>query len=118
MANYCFGRLPLPDVENGHTFTGDNFTQLLAHTKIFEGKTGLTFIKCNLTNCDPPADSVCIGADLKHCEFCANVHPEWVEKYGLTPCAMNCSHVTATDSITIDGVVVEDVYYYSDKAVV
>ncbi len=47
MANYSFGIKPIPDVENGHTFTGDNFCQLLPHTLILAGKTGLMFVKCN-----------------------------------------------------------------------
>ena len=117
MANYAFGFHPIPDVENGHTFTGDNFTQLLPHTSILASKTGLKFVNCNLTNCDPPADSVYDGCKPKHCEFCSNLHPEWPDKYGLSQCAQNCTHVVSTDSVTIDGVAVDTIYHYSDKAV-
>lgn len=116
MANYSLGIKPLPDIENGHTFTGDNFLQLNAHTKIFEGKIGLTFINCNLTNCDPPPDSVFIGIRPKQASFCSHVHPSWIER-GLPECIESCEHVIDTDEITIDGVVVDTVYHYSDKAV-
>ena len=118
MTNYAFEfRNSIPDVENGHTFTGDNFTQLLPHTKILEGKTGLTFVNCNLTNCDPPADSTYDGCQPKHCEFCSNLHPKFVDKYGLEECDEDCSHVADTDTVTIDGVAVDTVYHYSDKGV-
>ena len=118
MTNYAFEFLnSIPDIENGHTFTGDNFTQLLPHTKILEGKTGLTFVNCNLTNCDPPADSTYVGCQPKHCEFCSNLHPKFVDKYGLTECAEDCSHVSDTDTVTIDEVAVDTVYHYSDKGV-
>jgi hypothetical protein len=118
MANYAFGRIPIPDVKDGHTFRGDNFTQLVPHTKILEGKKELTFINCNLTNCDPPVDSKYEGCQPKHCEFCSNLRPDYVEKYGLKPCAENCFHVVVTDEVTIDSVkVVDAVKTYETKAV-
>ena len=70
MSNYAFGINPIPDVENGHTFTGDNFTQLQPHTKILEGKTGLKFVNCNVTNCDLPPDAEVTGSSKKHGSFC------------------------------------------------
>ena len=116
MGNYSLGIKPLPDVENGHTFTGDNFLQLLPHTKIFDGKAGLTFVSCNLTNCDIPADSVCVMCRPVQLGFCSHVHPNLVKR-GLPECAVNCEHVVDTDTITIDGVVVDTVYHYDVKAV-
>jgi hypothetical protein len=117
MANYAFGINPIPDVANGHVFNGDNFTQLNPHTPILVGKTGLKFRNCNLTNCDPPADSSYDGCQPRHCEFCSNMNPEWIEKYGLTQCSQNCIHVKSTDTITIDGIAVDVTYYYEVKAV-
>ena len=116
MANYSFGIKPIPQVENGHVFTGDNFSQLVAHTKILEGVTGLRFIKCNLTNCDLPPDAVTEGSQPRHASFCANLHPEWI-RWGLIPCAENCSHVTEVDEITVDGVSLGKVYHYADQGV-
>ena len=115
MANYTFQINPIPDVANGHTFTGDNFLQMSAHTKILEGKTGLTFINCNLTNCDIPVDAT-TNIQPRHASFCSNLHPNWVAR-GLQTCAVNCEHVTSTDKVTVDGVLVDTVYHYSDKAV-
>jgi hypothetical protein len=116
MANYSLGIKPLPTVENGHVFTGDNFLQLQPHTKIFEGVTGLKFINCNLTNCDIPADAICEGCSPRHAEWCSHLHEHFVD-HGLVACAANCSHVTSVDTVTIDGVVVDTTYTYADKAV-
>ena len=115
--NYSFGIKPIPSVPNGTIFTGDNFCQLLPHTPILVGKTGLKFIKCNLTNCDIPVDAICEYTSPYHISFCSNIHPKWIE-YGLTPCVQNCSHVVSTDTITIDGVIVDVVYYYEDNGVI
>jgi hypothetical protein len=117
MPNYAFttGKA-FPDAENGKVFVNTNFHQREPHTPIFVGKTGLTFRNCNLINCDVPADSVIESGIRCHIEYCSNLHPEWVAK-GLSACEENCSHVTATDSITIDSVVVDTVYHYADRRV-
>lgn len=116
MANYAFGRIPIPQVEDGHVFIGDNFCQLSPHTKICEGVKGLRFVNCNLTNCDLPADAQIEYCALRHIEFCSNVRPDLI-RFGLPQCPQNCSHVTSVDSITIDGIVVDQVYYYEHRRV-
>lgn len=116
MANYSFGIRPIPSVENGHIFKGDNFLQLLPHTPILVGVTGLKFTNCNLTNCDIPPDAVTEGCQPRHILWCSNLHPNWIE-YGLTPCTENCSHVIEVDEVTVDGVSLGKVYNYSDKGV-
>ena len=118
MANYAFGFHSIPDVENGHIFNGDNFTQLNPHTPILVGKTGLKFINCNLTNCDPPEDSVYDGCQPKHCELCSNLFPKFAVKYGLKVCSENCEHVVSSDTISIDGVAVDTTYYHEVTRVV
>lgn len=115
MANYSFSMLPIPEVENGHTFEGDNFIQLYPHTAILVGVTGLKFIKCNLTNCDIPADATHDTAKGQ-VSFCSHVHPNWVAK-GLTECTQDCEHLVITDTIVIDGVTIDTVYHYEDKVV-
>ena len=117
MANYSFGLKPIPDVENGHVFTGDNFCQVLPHTKILIGVTGLKFINCNLTNCDVPVDAVFDGCKPYHVSFCSNEHPKFVE-YGLSSCVVDCSHVFSIDTITIDGMLLDVVRYYESKEVI
>ncbi len=111
MPNYAFKDLPV--AQNGDKFTMYNLTRLQPHTAIFAGVTGLTFDNCNLTNCDLPPDAVIIGGQPRHREFCANLHPRWVAK-GLPSEAENCPHVVDTDTITIDGEVVDTVYHYKD----
>lgn len=120
MANYSFfvaKGIPLPEVENGHVFEMCNFTQLLPHTKIFEGVTGLVFRKCNLVNCDVPVDAVIDDCLRSQIGFCSNVIPKLVD-YGLTQCPEVCDHVVDSDSVTIDGVLVDTIYYYENKVVI
>jgi len=114
--NYSFtSKFDLPEVEDGHTFEGDNFLQMTKGTKIFEGVSGLTFINCNLTNCIVPDDATVIGAPLKTQSFCSHVHPRWVAK-GLPECAEDCEHMNDEEDITIDGVKIATHREYSDKA--
>ena len=114
MPNYAFTfKTGLPSVNNGHVFEGCNLTQKDPHTKIYEGVTGLIFRKCNLMNCDVPADATIEDCLQIHKSFCSNLHPEWIDK-GLVVCPENCSHVVDTDTITIDGLVVDTVYHYED----
>ena len=116
MANYSLGRKPLPEVEDGPVFDGDNFLQLTP-TKIFVGVKNLTFKNCNLTNCILPDDAKVLSHHPQMASFCSHVHPKWVAK-GLKECTENCEHVVDTDTIEIDGKVVDTVYHYSDKRVV
>lgn len=114
MPNYAFTRgLPLPTANNGDTFQGYNFMQALPHTPIFAGITGLTFRKCNLINCDVPNDAVIEGGLHIHKSLCSNIHPRWVDK-GLSAEPENCPHVVDTDTITIDGQIVDTVYHHED----
>lgn len=100
MPNFAFTRgLELPTVQNGHTFELCNFTQRQPHTKIFEGITGLTFKKCNLTNCDLPPDAIVIDSPNRHRSFCTNLRPELINK-GILACIKNCSHVINVDIST------------------
>lgn len=118
MSNYAFttGKT-LPTVSNGHTFEHANFMQRVPHTSIFAGIIGLTFRKCNLTNCDVPLDAILIDSPNRHRELCANLHPRWVAK-GLPTEVENCVHVIDTDVVTIDGVVVDTIYHYEDTKVI
>jgi len=114
MANYAFmTNDPIPDVENGHVFTGDNFIQKEPHTPILTGKTGLKFINCNLTNCSLPGDAITEGSHPKQRSFCSHVHPRW----GLTECIEECAHVVDTDEVIIDDIIVDTTYHYADTAV-
>lgn len=104
------------DLPEGTTFEHTNFHRMEPHTAIFTGRTGMTFRNCNLLNCDLPEGSTVEGGLRGHISHCSHVHPEWVAK-GLTECATECDHLVSTDEITIDGVVVDTIYHYVDKAV-
>lgn len=116
MDNYAFGRKPLPDVKNGHVFIRDNFTQMFPHTKLFEGKTGLRFINCKMVNCDLPPDAVCEDCRPYHMDWCANVHPNWIDR-GLPECTLACRHAVGYDEVIVDGVSLGRLYQYEDTAV-
>lgn len=114
MANYSFGINPIPDVKDGHTFTGDNFLQAVPHTKILEGKKEITFINCNLTNCDIPAGAKMIECTNPQISFCSHLHPKWAEKAVIAECHEDCSHLVSKEKVMIDGVEIETVKVYDD----
>ena len=116
MANYSFpSNKSLPNAEGGQVFEMYNFTQAKPHTKVFEGVTGLVFKNCNLLNCDLPDDAKVEDCLHIHKEFCANLHPEWSAYLDAEP--EDCSHVVDKDEVTVDGQVVDTIYYYEDKIV-
>lgn len=123
MPNFAFTRgLGLPNIPQGGVFEGYNFTQAKPHTKIFVGRTGLTFKGCNLVNCDVPIGSVIIDCLHIHKEFCSNKHPKWVAK-GINKCVDNCSHyvesITDKEYDKKTGVLLKEdvVKVYEDKLV-
>ena len=123
MAKYSFKNYsesslnPLPKAESGDIFESCNFVQLKPHTIIFEGLEKLTFISCNLTNCDIPSDSKCESCKPYHVEFCSHVIPKMAER-GLIPvCPENCTHVVDTDELIIDGLTIDTIYHYANKVV-
>lgn len=116
MGNYSFKTTGLPEPVDG-VVDGHNFTQGAPHTAIYTGYTGLTFRKCNLTNCDVPAGSVIESCLKSQISFCSHLHEGWIDKGVITVCAENCSHVTNYDTVTIDGKAVETNYSYSDTGV-
>ncbi len=103
-----------PSAQNGDTFDHCNLGQLQPHTKIFAELTGLTFIECNLCNCDWPADSVVNGGLRVHISFC-----KWLTPNANLPDEPEvCPHAIDTDNITIDGQAVMTVYRRENKVVI
>jgi hypothetical protein len=117
MGNYSFKNTVLPEPVNG-VVDGHNFTQSVPNTSIYDGYTGLTFLNCNLTNCEVPVGSVVIGSKYPRLvSYCSHNNPKLVI-HGLPECAVECEHLIITDSVTIDSVVVDTNYTYEDKAVI
>ena len=117
MPNYAFTmKRDLPTVENGHHFIGSNFEQLEPHTAIFAGVTGLKFTRCRLVNCDVPLDAILEDCANHHINRCTNLDSLLVS-HGLTACVENCSHVVDTDTVEIDGQVVDTIYHYKHTVV-
>lgn len=80
---------------SGSVFENVNFSQLFPHTKIFDGSINLTFIGCNLTNCDVPFGSEVVDCLQCHKSFCANLHPDWP----LPKEAEVCVHITNPNTV-------------------
>lgn len=114
MANYSFKTgNDLPEIPDNKTFEMCNFYQALPNTEIFVGVTGLTFVKCNLTNCTIPADTVTISCREVQYNFCTNLRPDLVDK-GVPECEVECDHMVSKDVISIDDVVIDTIYEYAD----
>jgi hypothetical protein len=101
------------DPQPGDVFVNCNFTQVLPHTKIPDSYTGLTFLRCNMINIDPPADAVLVDSRNDHISYCSNLHPD---RLGLPQCEENCSHVIDVDELQLDGEVIR-IYRYADRRV-
>jgi hypothetical protein len=104
---------PTAEVSNGDAFIGCNLEQLTPNTVILAGKTGLTFNSCRLINCSLPGDAVIESCNTAQISFCANLHPDRVAA-GQSAEPENCTHVTETDEVWVDGVLVETIYHYTD----
>jgi hypothetical protein len=115
--NYCRSRISQATAENGDEFENCNFSRSVPHTVIFEGVTGLTFISCNLFNCDIPEDAEKTKCVHIHKSICSHIHPKRLAKSEIPECDADCEHVVGSDSITIDGKLIKTKYYYEDKAV-
>ena len=91
-------------VANGDTLDRCNLSQLVPHTVVCSGITGLTFRGCNLVNCDVPGDAVVEHCNTAQISRCAHLHPEWAD--ALPAEAENCPHVVDTDTIEPGGITV------------
>ena len=105
IAGKNFSHRDPPDVVavvNGDTLDRCNISQLVPHTVVCAGITGLTFRGCNLVNCDVPEDAVVEHCNTVQISRCAHLHPEWP----LDAEADNCPHVVDTDTIEPGGITV------------
>lgn len=100
-------------LKSGDTLEKANLSQKSPNTVILTGFTGLTFIKCNLINCSVPSGSVIESCNVRQVSRCVHLHPDW----GLDAEIENCPHVIDTDTIIIDGVVVDTIYHRKDTIV-
>lgn len=90
---------------NGEVIEDCNFTQPTPWTPIAVGLNGLIFRNCNLVNCSPPADSVVESCNTTQ----ISRHTE--------ACPVDCEHLTSSEDIIVDGVVVDTLCQYEDKVV-
>jgi hypothetical protein len=109
--NYSLGNIGKAVVSDGDVFTNCNLEQAIP-TYIFVGKTNLQHYNCKDLNCIWSDGSR--GMQMSRC---SNLHPELVAE-GLTPCVVNCTHVVDSDTLTVDGVLVQTNYSYADKEIV
>ncbi len=108
-------RFRQPPCEDGQEVREWNLTQLLPHTPIGAGVTGLRFVGCNLLNCEVPEDAEVVDCLTIQKSFCSHLHPEWVE-LGLPECGEDCEHVARVDEIALNGETIV-IRHYADKVV-
>ena len=110
MRNFSHDHITRFNPQPGDVIDLCNFSQMYPHTSITE-VAGLTFKLCNLVNCDTPNDAVIEDCNTKQVSRCGHLHDEY-------DCAVDCEHLISSEDIIIDGVVVDTLYEYADKAVI
>ena len=110
MANYSHARLSNWKPSNGDLVEGHNFTQKFPHTAIGTGITGLRFKRCNLVNCNIPADATVESCNTTQISRCGHLNDEY-------DCAVDCEHLVSSEEIRVDGELVDTLREYADKRV-
>lgn len=116
----CSGNLTT-GIQTGDVITG-NFMQSVPHTDVSThfGSAEVE-VRGNGMNCDFPATvSHTQGLGSSHAvhkSICSHLHPNRLAAGDITECADNCTHVTNTDTVTIDGELLGTFYTYEDKVV-
>ena len=118
ITNKNFRMQPPESIENDTVFIDCNIIQPIPHTAICSGITGLTFRRCNLTNCDVPGDAVIddCGGVGRHKSRCTNLNPDYLN-FGVDACEDDCVHVIDTDEVWIDGELIDTIYHCKDLGV-
>ena len=103
-----------PSFMNGDVVEGGNYMQMAPGTLIASKVRSLTIRGGNFVNCKPQAGWVIEGGNWAQVERCSNKNPELVA-LGLPVCDVNCAHIESTDTIRVDGVVVQTVRTYKNS---
>jgi hypothetical protein len=111
--NFAKHKLANLSAETSDEFIECNFMQVTPHTTIASGITSLTFTGCNLMNCDVPGDAVVEDCMMLQKNMCYWLHPTW----NLAVETADCSHVVDTDTVTIDGELIDTIYHRQDTEV-
>lgn len=112
MANYSFQD---PDIPDGSTIDGGNFSQLEPDTEIMKGKT-LTINGGNFCNVKLQPEWTINGGLWINKSFCSHENPRWVD-YGLAECETECSHMVSKDEVYVDEVYIDTIYAYEDTLI-
>lgn len=107
--NFSRARLVNFKPQSGDVIESCNLAQLQPHTPVGLGVAGLTYRNCNLVNCD--VDGIVEHCNTTQISRCGNLHDGY-------DCAVDCEHVTSSESISVDGVLIDTLYEYADKVVV
>ena len=107
--NFSHARLLEFDPQPGDIIESCNLAQMHPHTPIAVGVADLQYKDCNLVNCD-------VSGVVEHCNImqisrCGNLQEGF-------SCVVDCEHVTISEDIIVDGLVVDTLRQYADKVVV
>jgi len=77
-----FSRTPemLGEIQNGDTLIACNLWQPVPDTPVLLDRSGLRFVRCNLINCNLPADS-----EINECNTSENIYEFYEEGEEPTP---------------------------------
>jgi hypothetical protein len=114
MANYSFTD-PKDQIKDSTVIESGNFTQLLPDTPIMVDKP-LEINGGNWTNVRKDPAWKINGGNWTQISRCSHNHPELVKR-GLKECAEQCEHLTDTDEVWIDGVLIDTIRHYEDKLI-
>lgn len=116
LVNFSRSNIDRLEAENGDVFIACNFNQSVPHTEILSGVSGLSFLNCNLMNCDIPVDSTIEKCLTVHKSLCSHINPKRLASGEITECEENCEHVVDIDTVSIDSSTIT-IYHYKDKVV-
>ena len=115
MANYSY-KDPKDSFKDGDIITSGNFTQALPDTPIMSG-IKLTIRGGNFTNVRKDPAWKIEGGNWTQVDRCSHLNPKMAEAELIPLCKDDCKHMTGSDEIQVDGVVVDVVRYYEDLIV-
>jgi hypothetical protein len=110
--NYSF-KDPKDSFKDGDIISAGNFTQAIPDTPIMVG-IKLTIRGGNFTNVRKDPAWKIEGGNFTQVDRCSHLNPKMAAVNLIPVCADNCKHMTGSDEIQVDGVVVDTVRYYED----
>ena len=102
------------NISNGDSFKNCNFSQSSPYTPILKDFSDISFIDCNLINCELNSSAKKTGCLHIQKDLCSHIHG--VKNAGKT-CEEKCKHFLRSMDIYDDGVLVNTINKYEDTVI-